>query len=207
MLFADKGFQGTSTRDVAQKARVSETTLFRLFKHKQDLYLQVLDQNMTARSAERLLPNPQSSDDLEVFVSVAERLEELFDPIFLRLLFYAALERPDLFRKRCLPSLISLYELLATHIRARIASQILRDIDPVLMSRAFVGMIAYHRILCELLNDADSSGCDVEGAAHVYTDIWLRGALAWGTPARQNRTESTLVQPNFSARDGEQSKT
>jgi hypothetical protein len=48
VLFAAKGFEGTSTRDVARKARVNEITIFRQFKNKQDLYLQVLDSKMGA---------------------------------------------------------------------------------------------------------------------------------------------------------------
>ena len=190
VLFAAKGFQGTSTRDVARKARVNEITIFRQFKNKQDLYLQVLDSKMGASVPEWLVPALQSSNDPEkAFLSLAEHLEKLFDPIFLRLLFYAALEKPELLRKRYRPHLLYFYEILAEHIRERIDSEILRDVEPLLMGRALVGMIAYHRIVCELLGGYDSLGCNVEGSAKMYTDIWLFGASAWGAPARQHRSE------------------
>ena len=208
VLFAKRGFQGTSTRDVARRARVNETTIFRLFKHKQELYLQVLEQNMGIKDAERLLAILQSSEDLEkVFLSLAERLGKLFHPIFLRLLFYAALEKPDLLRKHYRASLVSFYQVLAAHIRDRIESEVLRDIDPVLMGRALVGMVAYHQIVCGLWGGDDFPGCNATAATTVYTDIWLRGALAWGAPARQARTEEPLVPTKISSPGAQQFET
>lgn len=205
VLFAAKGFEGTSTRDVARKARVNPSTLFRQFKNKQELYLQVLDSKMGASVPEWLLPVLQSSNDPEkAFLSLAEHLEELFDPIFLRLLFYAALEKPESLRKRYRPRLVLFHEILGEHIRERVDSETLRDIAPILMGRALVGMIAYHRIVCELLGGPDFLGCNAEGAAEVYTDIWLRGALAWEARARQNRTERPSVQPKVSPPAGGQ---
>lgn len=200
-LFAAKGFQGTSTRDVAKKARVNETTLFRLFKNKQDLYLQVLDRKMGPREPEWLLPVLQSSaDPAKAFLSLAEHLEEHFDPLLLRLLFHAALETPELLRKRYRPGLVSFYEILGRQVRERIDGEILRNLEPMLLGRALVGMIAYHQIVCELLGGPDFLGCNVEGAARIYTDIWLRGALAGGVPSRQPdaekpKTEDQQVPP------------
>ncbi len=204
VLFAERGFEGTSTRDVARRARVNETTIFRLFKHKQELYLQVLEQNMGIKDAERLLAVLQSSEDPEkVFLALAESLEKLFHPIFMRLLFYAALEKPDLLRKHYRPSLSSFYEILAVHIRERIDSGSLRDIDPMLLGRALVGMIAYHQIVCGLWGGGDFPGCNAAAATSVYTDIWLRGALPWQAPARQITTKKAFVQPKVSPPEGD----
>jgi AcrR family transcriptional regulator len=196
-LFAARGFGGTSTRDVARKARVNEITVFRLFKNKQDLYLQVLDQKIGLSTSKWLFPALQTSDDPEkAFLSLAERVEEIFDPIFLRLLFYAALERPALLRKRYQPGLASLYETLQRQILERVESDVLRDVEPTLMGPALVGMIAYHQIVRELLGGRDFVGCDVRHAARVYTDIWLRGALKPEALARERfPSESTMQLP------------
>ena len=37
-LFAEKGFSGTRTREIAELANVSETLIFQHFKTKEDLY-------------------------------------------------------------------------------------------------------------------------------------------------------------------------
>lgn len=190
ILFAAKGFVGTSTRDVARRAKVNENTIFRLFRNKQNLYLQILDSKMGLSAPEWLNSILRSSDDPEqVFLTLAERLEELFDPIFLRLVFYAALEKPELLRKRYGSSLGRLYEILGRHIGERIQTEFLRDIDPMLMGRALVGMIAYHRILGELLGGGDSLPTGNETPAKVYAEIWLFGASSWKAPGRQQRAE------------------
>lgn len=188
-LFAAGGFEGTSTRDVAKKAKVNEVTIFRLFKNKQDLYLRILDSKIGFNVPEWLHSVLRSSEDPEqVFLALAERLEELFDPVFLRLIFYAALEKPELLRKRYGPGLLYFYKMLGRHIRERIQGDVLRDIDPALMGRALVGMIAYHRIVCELQGGDDFLASDGKTAAKIYTDIWLFGASSWKAPGRQQRT-------------------
>src|SRR5215813_14785879 len=42
-LFAQKGFRGTTTREIALSAGVNEVTIFRHFARKQDLYDAVLE--------------------------------------------------------------------------------------------------------------------------------------------------------------------
>jgi len=44
-LFAEKGYVGATTRLIAQEAGVSELTLFRRFKTKDNLFKKVLDEN------------------------------------------------------------------------------------------------------------------------------------------------------------------
>jgi TetR/AcrR family transcriptional regulator len=45
-LFARKGFDGTTTREIAQAAGVSEALIFRHFPTKHDLYRAIIDHKM-----------------------------------------------------------------------------------------------------------------------------------------------------------------
>jgi AcrR family transcriptional regulator len=45
-LFAEGGYNGTSTRDIAQGANVNEATIFRHYPHKRDLYMAVLESQL-----------------------------------------------------------------------------------------------------------------------------------------------------------------
>jgi len=185
-LFAAKGFHETSTREVACKARVNEITIFRQFKNKQELYLQVLNSKLGVMVPESLIPLLRSSGNSEeVFHSLAEHLEQLLDPVFLRLVFYAALEKPELLRKCYGPRLMSFHEILGEHIRDRIDNGVLRNVEPILMGRALVGVIAYQQILSQLLG-ADSRKSNSTNRARAYVDLWLRGALKPDSPARRH---------------------
>jgi len=189
-LFAAKGFHETSTREVARKARVNEITIFRHFKNKQELYLQVLNSKLGLMVPESLIPLLHSSGNSEeVFLSLAEHLEHLLDPVFLRLVFYAALEKPELLKKCYSPRLMSFHQILGEHMRERIAGGVLRNVDPMLMGRALVGIIAYQQILSQLLGGG-SQGADSPNPARTYMDIWLRGALQADSPARRHSADA-----------------
>jgi len=176
-LFAAKGFHETSTREVARKARVNEITIFRHFKNKQELYLQVLESKLGLMVPESLIPLLHSSgDSAEVFLTLAEQLQQILDPVFLRLVFYAALEKPELLKRSYSPRLTSFHEILGEHIQERIKGGVLRNVDPILMGRALVGIIAYQQILSQILG-GDFPETNLPEAARTYVEIWLRGTL------------------------------
>ena len=47
-LFARQGYHGTSTREIARLAEVSENTLFRHFDHKEDIFWSALRSHTAA---------------------------------------------------------------------------------------------------------------------------------------------------------------
>ena len=197
-LFAAKGFHGTSTREVAKRARVNEITIYRLFKNKRELYLQVLNNAVALVGPDWLHPLLQADNSEDVFITLALRLEKIFNPTFLRLLFYAALEQPELLRKCYRPRLANFYEILGKHIQERIDTGMLRNVEPGLMGCSLVGMIAYHQILCELLGGRDFPGCSNASSAEAYADIWSRGAFAYAyasdkAASKQSETISSKV--------------
>ena len=201
-LFAAKGFHETSTREVACKARVNEITIFRQFKNKQELYLQVLNSKLGVMVPESLLPLLRSSGNSEdVLLSLAENLEQLLDPVFLRLVFYAALEKPELLKKCYSPRLASFHEILGEYMQQRIEDGELRNAEPLLMGRALVGIIAYQQILCQLLGGGDSRKSNSANRARTYVDLWLRGALQSDSAARRySARDSANKKPESAAR-------
>ena len=50
-LFSKKGFRGTTTREIAQKARISEAVIFKHFRRKRDLYKAIIDARARTRRA------------------------------------------------------------------------------------------------------------------------------------------------------------
>ena len=60
------------------------------------------------------------------------------------------------------------------------------------MGRALLGMIAYHRILRDLLGDIDRLENDSEVSTKIYTEIWLFGTSCLRAPDRQPRSGQAL---------------
>src|SRR6185437_4639331 len=52
-LFARQGYHGTSTREIARLADISENTLFRYFEHKEDLFWTALRSRLSGLELRR----------------------------------------------------------------------------------------------------------------------------------------------------------
>ena len=108
-LFAQHGFSGTTTREIARAAGVTEAIIFRYFPRKDDLYAAILDwkssQERTTHWCDDLAAAAASADDETIVRTVVRRLIEFQrrDPAFLRLMLHSALEGHGLaeeYRKR-----------------------------------------------------------------------------------------------------------
>jgi TetR/AcrR family transcriptional regulator len=96
--FAQKGFSGTKTKDIAAAAGVSEAILFRHFASKEDLYQAILDSKETREGTslrvQELEKLAARRDDRGLFLKLGSAIVGSFreDPAFHRLVLYASLE-------------------------------------------------------------------------------------------------------------------
>ena len=144
-LFADKGFRGTTTRELAAAAGVTEPVLYQHFPSKKDLYSAIIEAksvDVSSRGADLR----ESSSDVEFFTALANlillRYEE--DPQLSRLLFFSALEQhelSELFFERVYEGF---YKLVASYIRRRIREGGFRKVNPEIAARSLLGMVSYH---------------------------------------------------------------
>src|SRR5713101_1302381 len=73
-LFARQGFRGTTTRQIAERARVNEAIVFRHFPHKDDLYWAILDGKCRSAGGRQQLEAElrAGADEEETFAAIAE---------------------------------------------------------------------------------------------------------------------------------------
>ncbi len=181
-LFSRKGFSGTTTREIAQNAGVSEAMVFRHFANKDELYTAILDHK--ACSGDTLNPEHivaeaiAQKDDRSVFERLALAALEYHesDPEFQRLLLHSALEGHELAELFFEKFVQRVYALLGNYVRERQQEGAIKQMEPAVVVRAFIGMIIHHslnnnlwdpqRRLLSISNDK---------AAKVFTDILLNG--------------------------------
>lgn len=178
-LFARKGYQGTTTREIADEAGVNEALLFRHFPSKENLYWTLIEELCHARGkrhrVKRILE--KGGTDAQVFEGVArefltrtERDRELS-----RLLWFTALENHELSARFFNTFIADNYEALASHIRERIRHGAFRKTDPLLAARAFIGMVVYHFLIQELFGGERYQNFDPRQVAKTVSQIWLAG--------------------------------
>jgi AcrR family transcriptional regulator len=184
-LFSQRGFRGTTTKEIAQAAGVSEAMVFRHFATKEELYAAILDDKAGTGEielmCERVAGAVTRGDDHAVFESLAAAMlhHHEHDPEFLRLLLYSALEGHELFEMFWNKNVREMAQFICSYIGARQKAGALREMEPMIAGRAFIGMIVYHSLVT-MLFDKSRTLLDMRGAraAREFTEIFLKGVGA-----------------------------
>ena len=185
-VFAARGYRGTSTQKIAERAGVNQATVFRIFNSKRELYLRVLERKLGAELPPWLQRSVEANPDHEqAFREIVEGLEILFDPTFIRLLLAGGLEQPQQLKKCLRPRLMTFYSVLGEYIQEHIRSGELRDLDSASMARALVGMVFYERIFDELFGGRELRGRGSERNGETFTNIWLHGVMKHDGPGSE----------------------
>lgn len=176
-LFARKGFNGTTTREIAKAAGVSEALVFKHFPTKQALYAAILAEKVTVNELlEAVEAYARRRDDRNVFALIAGyRIRPGVDSTFLRLLLFSALEGHKLSEMFFDKHHKVFYEHLATYIQIRIKDGAFRPVDPLLAARAFIGMVVHHRLLHEIFGVSMDRSHDT--TVSTYVDLFLEGLV------------------------------
>jgi len=181
-LFSQRGFRGTTTKEIALAAGVSEAMVFRHFATKSELYSAILDHKAclhdemdpTAIVAEAMARR----DDRAVFEGIALHAlkQHQSDPEFQRLLLHSALEEHELAQMFWEKFVRRVYRSLGAYIRQRQREGAMRDIGPNIVVRAFIGMIVHHSLNNNLWDRKRKLlRISNETAAREFTNILLGG--------------------------------
>lgn len=182
-LFSQYGFRGTTTKEIARVAGVSEAMVFRHFATKDELYHAILDwkacEGRSVNPMEAICDAMTEKNDEQVFyqmmLNALDKHER--DPEFMRLLFYAALEGHELADIFIKENLVPIYEFMSAYIAQRQKDgAIRRNVKPRVIVRAFVGMMIHHA-LNNSLWDRQRRLLNIsnEEAAKNFTEILLQG--------------------------------
>ena len=148
--FAARGYHASAVRDIARRARVNEVTVFRLFGNKEHLYEAVLESHsLTEIDSPEWLSAVASAESGPV--TLVDGLQRVFDPVLTRLMFFAALERPQIARKTISPRLRSLSKALQTGLELRDSSAAGITVSEAL-AEALIATVMYDRIFTELVS-------------------------------------------------------
>jgi AcrR family transcriptional regulator len=183
-LFALRGFRGTTTKEIANAAGVSEAIIFRHFATKEDLYSAILDCCACEGGVdpfESMAEAFKGNDDRAVFQALGLAVLNFHDesPEFQRLLLHSALEGHELAQMFWDRTVMQTYEFLGGYVRRRQAAGAFRAMDPMMVVRAFLGMLIHHSISNNLWDKARQIlNISNEQAALEFTEILLKGIFS-----------------------------
>lgn len=187
-LFSQKGFKGTTTKEIAKAAGVSEAIIYRHFATKDELYGAILHSKSCQDGLHRfpwegnelLQQAIRDRDDFGVFYNIGLQAmnNHQNDVGFMRLLFYSALEEHQLADRFFKEFVSRVYGFIGEYIRERQEEGAMREIAPAVVVRAFLGMLIHHS-LNNILWDKNRQLLDItnEDAAREFAGIVLRGIV------------------------------
>lgn len=175
-LFARQGYHGTSTREIAQLAGISENTLFRYFAAKEDLFWAAVRSRFGELELRNDLMNGLlvSEDPQVVLPLILAQLVDtaLLKPELLRLLAIAFIELRWKAEEICTKYLTPCFSALSGYFEANIAKGKLRSLDPAMLTAALASSVMVHPEIGRLLGNAPAFA-DRRQAIRAYTRFWL----------------------------------
>ncbi len=197
-LFSQRGFRGTTTKEIALGAGVSEAMVFRHFATKEELYSAILDHKACLHDELDPLQVVSEAiarkDDRAVFEGLA--LDALnqhdCDPEFNRLLLHSALEEHELAQMFWEKFVKRVYRILSKYIRERQREGAMVKVEPLVVVRAFVGMIIHHSLNNNLWDrQRQLLKISNQTAAREFTNILLHGVS--GSPKSKTKARASAA--------------
>jgi TetR/AcrR family transcriptional regulator len=178
-LFSAKGFEGTTTREIAKAAGVSEAIIFRHFATKEDLYAAIIDFIIQGHSESfytELNQAIESRNDTAVFETLAFCILETHrkEPAFHRLLLYSGLEGHKLSQLFMETQVRPVYQLLSDYISRRAKERAFRRGNSMVLVRAFLGMVSHHSLIQRIYGDPFLRKSNKE-MAREFAQVFLHG--------------------------------
>ena len=182
-VFARKGFDGATTKEVAAAAGVTEAIIFRHFPSKQALYTAVLDHHVQSAEAQEWLAEirrwMEQDNDEEVLRSIARAILHSYrtDTRYERVLLFAALEGHELGLAHNRQLVTPIFELLRDYFARRQREGAIADLNPGAIIAAIVGMTKNHAMVTQMF------GYDTGAADEEVIDSFVRITMNGIRPA------------------------
>lgn len=181
LLVSQKGYLGTSTKEIAQKAGVTEVTLFRHFGSKERLFEEVLNRHTFLPRLRDLLSRGEDSshdfpDTLQLIgISFFETLKErksLVRIMMSEINVYP--EKIRVFHSKCIDETI---QLLEGYLKSQQEKGVLKKFPSDIGSRAFLGMIFAYFNTESIIKGRDISDKEIKSIVKEFVNIFTYGIL------------------------------
>lgn len=178
-LFARHGFDGTTTRDLAQAAGVAEGTLFRHFANKKAILVEVATQGWVEILTD-LLTELSEMGSYKAVAQVMQRRMWNFqkNADIMRVCFMEAQYHPELRDRIQSEVIVKMTDVAEAFFQTAMDRGIYRQTNPKIVAQVFLGMFAIAGFSHNTLLEPNASPKDMQEMAEGLADIFLNGVLA-----------------------------
>ena len=177
-LFAKRGYEGTTTKDLAKSAGVAEGTLFRHFNNKKAILIEVATAGWVDILTDLLTELSQMGSYKAVSQVMRRRMLNMRkNSDLMRVCFVEAQYHPEL-RDSIQAEVISkMTDVAEAFFETAMEKGIYRPMNPKIVARVFLGIFAIAGFSEETIMNPDASPQAMQEMAEGISDIFLRGVL------------------------------
>jgi len=178
-LFAARGYEATTTKDLAQAATVSEGTLFRYFDTKKSILIEVATLGWVDLLTDLLTELSEMGSYKAVAQVMKRRMLRMHENADLfRVCFIEAQFHPEL-RDRIQSEVIEkMTDVAEAFFQTAMDRGIYRRTNPKIVAQVFLGMFAIAGFSEDTIMSPQSSPKAMQEMAEGIADIFLNGVLA-----------------------------
>lgn len=178
-LFASRGYEGTTTRDLAQAAGVAEGTLFRHFENKKAILIEVATQGWVEILTDLLTELSEMGSYKAVAQVMRRRMMRMHENVdMMKVCFMEAQFHPEL-RDRIQSEVIAkMTDVAEAFFQTAMDRGIYRQTNPKIVAQVFLGMFAVAGFSHETIMEPGASPKAMQEMAEGIADIFLNGVLA-----------------------------
>ena len=178
-LFARHGYDGTTTKELAEKAGIAEGTLFRHFTNKKAILVEVATQGWIELLTDLLTELSEMASYEAISHVMYKRMLRLGDNYdMMRVCFMEVQFHPDL-RDRIQSEVIEkMTDVAEAFFQTAMERGVYRKMNPRVIAQVFLGMFVVAGFSHETIVQPGASPQDMKDMAEGLADIFLNGVLA-----------------------------
>jgi AcrR family transcriptional regulator len=177
-LFARRGYDGTTTKDLAKSAGVAEGTFFRHFANKKAILIEVATAGWVDILTDLLTELSEMGSYKAVSQVMRRRMMNLRkNSDLLRVCFIEAQYHPELKESIQTEVINKMTDVAEAFFETAMNKGIYRQMNPKIVAKVFLGIFAIAGFSDETIIDPNASPQAMQEMAEGISDIFLRGVL------------------------------
>jgi AcrR family transcriptional regulator len=178
-LFARQGYDGTTTRELAQAAGVAEGTIFRHFENKKAILIEVATQGWVEILTDLLTELSEMASYKAIGQVMRRRMLNLHQNAdLMRVCFMEAQFHPDLREQIQTEVIVKMTDVAEAFFETAMDQGIYRRMNPRTVAQVFLGMFTVAGFSRDTIMPENSSPQAMMDMAEGMADIFLNGVLA-----------------------------
>ncbi|MEM6500519.1 MAG: TetR/AcrR family transcriptional regulator [Cyanobacteria bacterium P01_C01_bin.89] len=178
-LFARKGYDATTTKDLATTAKVAEGTLFRHFSNKKAILIEVATQGWVEILTDLLMELSEMANYRAIAPLLRKRMGNLRkNGDMMRVCFMEAQFHPELQERIQGEVIDKMTDVAEAFFQTAMDRGVYRRMDPRVVARVFLGMFAIAGFSETTIMSQATSPKELQLMAEGLADIFLNGVLA-----------------------------